>query len=283
MVFTWYSTPESFPGRSCCVLANHGSQQQPWPCRISGTPCDHQNEPWPAVCATQQRNVDNARRILPTFDAVLAVNSKLADWCRELNPRSYFLPIGIDDRFFHPRDEDAGRDSRTAPLRVGWCGQVDPPPQLNQKGHSWVLEPIRRRGAEFCRFDVNTRSAVDALHRRGMRDWYNGLDVFLCTSISEGSPNTAMEALTCSVPVVGTSVGDLSDLITDGVNGFLTGEYTDSNSADAVVESSLQRLRQLNEDRELLAHLKRQTRSSMLLKRNWRTLASQWLHIVAGD
>ena len=46
-------------------------------------------------------------------------------------------------------------------------------------------------------------------------------DIYLSTSIFEGTSNSIMEALNCSLPVVATDVGDNSYLVKDGVNGFL--------------------------------------------------------------
>jgi glycosyltransferase involved in cell wall biosynthesis len=43
----------------------------------------------------------------------------------------------------------------------------------------------------------------------------------MLTSESEGLPLAIMEALTCGLPVVAPRIGDLGDLVVDGVNGFL--------------------------------------------------------------
>jgi glycosyltransferase involved in cell wall biosynthesis len=46
-------------------------------------------------------------------------------------------------------------------------------------------------------------------------------DIYLSTSLFEGTSNSIMEALNWSMPVVATNVGDNSHLIMDGKNGFL--------------------------------------------------------------
>lgn len=46
-------------------------------------------------------------------------------------------------------------------------------------------------------------------------------DVFLHTSAYEGMPNAVMEAMLAGLPVVSTRVGGVSDLIQDGVHGYL--------------------------------------------------------------
>lgn len=48
--------------------------------------------------------------------------------------------------------------------------------------------------------------------------------VFMLTSESEGLALAIMEAMTCGLPVIAPRIGDLADLVEDGVNGFLVPE-----------------------------------------------------------
>lgn len=52
-------------------------------------------------------------------------------------------------------------------------------------------------------------------------------DIYLSTSLFEGTSNSIMEALNANLPVVCTNVGDNSYLVHDGENGYLakTGDY----------------------------------------------------------
>jgi len=49
----------------------------------------------------------------------------------------------------------------------------------------------------------------------------NKIDVFINVSESEGVPVSIMEAMSCHVPVIAPNIGGISDLVIDGVNGFL--------------------------------------------------------------
>lgn len=53
-------------------------------------------------------------------------------------------------------------------------------------------------------------------------------DIYLSTSLYEGTSNSIMEALDAELPIVATNVGDNDKLIRDGVNGYLN-EIYDSN------------------------------------------------------
>lgn len=51
--------------------------------------------------------------------------------------------------------------------------------------------------------------------------YYDGADVLVISSVSEGSPKVIPEAFARGVPVVGTSVGGIPNLVRDGHNGFV--------------------------------------------------------------
>lgn len=51
--------------------------------------------------------------------------------------------------------------------------------------------------------------------------YYRDSDIYLMSSISEGLPNTIMEAYNYTLPVVTTDVGDARYLVEDGVSGYL--------------------------------------------------------------
>lgn len=50
---------------------------------------------------------------------------------------------------------------------------------------------------------------------------YAGMDVFASTARIEGTPNTALEAMSMEVPVVYTKVGGVGEIIQDGYDGLL--------------------------------------------------------------
>lgn len=54
-----------------------------------------------------------------------------------------------------------------------------------------------------------------------VQDIVRDADIYLSTSLFEGTSNSIMEALNWSMPVVATDVGDNSYMITNGVNGML--------------------------------------------------------------
>lgn len=72
---------------------------------------------------------------------------------------------------------------------------------------------------------------------KSIRDYYSLIDVFLMTSLSEGTPLVILEAMSMEIPVISTNVGGISEQVIDGETGFLVSD----NSPYEIVEY-LQRL-----------------------------------------
>ena len=81
---------------------------------------------------------------------------------------------------------------------------------------------------------------ADRVHFAGWRsdlaDVYAGLDVLVCCSRNEGTPVSVIEGCAAGVPVVGTAVGGMPDIITHGLNGLLVRPGDAEALAGAIAE-----------------------------------------------
>ena len=72
---------------------------------------------------------------------------------------------------------------------------------------------------------VAARSLTDSVHilpfSGDVVPWYAIADVAVSASDDEVQPGVLLEAMACGVPVVGTDVGGVSEIVTDGDTGFL--------------------------------------------------------------
>lgn len=71
-----------------------------------------------------------------------------------------------------------------------------------------------------------------------VENYYPAMDVKLITSVprSEGTTSTSMEAMGCEIPVVATDVGAVSEVVEDGVTGFLVPARDDAALAARTIE-----------------------------------------------
>ncbi len=61
----------------------------------------------------------------------------------------------------------------------------------------------------------------DWVPRDQIADHYRRADVFVTATTWEGMPNTVLEAMACGLPIVGTRASGLTELVHEGVNGYL--------------------------------------------------------------
>jgi glycosyltransferase involved in cell wall biosynthesis len=65
---------------------------------------------------------------------------------------------------------------------------------------------------------------------------FNGADLFVLASENETFGQVYIEAMACGVPVIGTNVGGVPEIIVDGYNGFLIAPADPSNLSQKIEE-----------------------------------------------
>jgi glycosyltransferase involved in cell wall biosynthesis len=168
----------------------------------------------------------------------------------------HVVPYGVDTTFYGtlPPDRAAVRRRLDVPGQariVGAVGRMAP-----VKNHALLMDAFDRmatcRGYEDvhllivgggeCRAMIEARagrSPVAArIHFTGwlqdLRDAYSAIDVLALTSLNEGMPVAAMEAMASGVPVVSTMAGGVVDLIAPGQNGLLVSGFGAMEFSDAL-------------------------------------------------
>jgi hypothetical protein len=160
----------------------------------------------------------------------------------------YYTPNGVDTVFFRPAPVRA----RSQKLRVGWAGSLSNQGRRHRGYDDLILPAVSRvEGAELVTAvrEDQWRSAA------GMLEFYQSLDVYLCASRTEGTPNPCLEAAACGIPLVTTRVGNMPELVQDGVSGFLV---------ERDIEDIADKLRILQQSSDLPARMGRNARASVL-------------------
>jgi glycosyltransferase involved in cell wall biosynthesis len=81
---------------------------------------------------------------------------------------------------------------------------------LNAKGIDLDLRLVDSHGRKYSHPD--------------MAAWYNTGSCYVVGSETEGTPNPALEAAACGLPIVSTRVGNMPELIQHKINGYLVEE-----------------------------------------------------------
>lgn len=182
---------------------------------------------------------------------LIAVSRAVADhWRTYLRLPGAFSPTpvlnGIDvARFDSPPD----RQARHEVVVFGVAARLAP-----KKGLEMLLvalSELRRRRDDFeCRIagdgplgDALRLQVVDSGlldqvrfvgHIDDMPGFYSGVDIYIQPSETEGLPLGLLEALACGLPAVATDVGGTSEVVRDGVEGYLIQSGDSFALADAM-------------------------------------------------
>lgn len=109
----------------------------------------------------------------------------------------------------------------------GWSILKKLEPQINMRGMSLDLRLVDSHGKVY--------------NHSEMSNWYNTGNCYIVASESEGTPNPALEAAACGIPIIATKVGNMPELIEHKINGFLLEDREPSSILEGiqyVVENS---------------------------------------------
>ena len=180
------------------------------------------------------------KKVLDSVDLIYAVSRNIGNHIVSdfgiPGPKVHYLPFGIDTGMFPPR-EDAGTEGKqvmelfsnrgffpvydTATLVRGFAlaYKENPALRLTLKGEGPEEQEIRELVTglgldEQVHFRKKTRYADVP------RD-YQHADIFITTSLSDGTPVSVLEAMASGLPCIATSVGGIPEWIEHNVTGLL--------------------------------------------------------------
>ena len=89
---------------------------------------------------------------------------------------------------------------------------------------------------QFCREKNITDRVFFLGNIKEMATFYAGLDVYVQPSLSEGFSNSILEAMAAGCPVVATDAGGNTDVLRDGLNGYLFQVGNSSSLAKCIIK-----------------------------------------------
>ena len=185
-------------------------------------------------------------RIVSKFDTIITMGTRAVSFFRDKDISADFHVVsgGIDPIRFQPAEEAALYD-------LIWTGRlvevkrmdiflqavknvVDKIPDVRAVivGDGKLNEELRRM---VCDLGID-RNVSFAGYQDDIENWLRKSKVFVLTSDSEGLSLSMMEAMMCGLPVVASDVGDLGDLVENGVNGYLVPRRSPDLFADRIIE-----------------------------------------------
>lgn len=157
---------------------------------------------------------------------------------------------GVDTNLFIPLNLQRF-DIADRPLQIGWVGNSKWASEngIDYKGVHTILMPaieiLKSRGIEVTTKFADRSKGFTPLEE--MPSYYSSIDIYVCPSLIEGTPNPVLEAMACGVPIVSTDVGIVREALVGAQEQFIVKERTPEHFANAIEK--------LHYDRALLRHL----------------------------
>lgn len=212
------------------------------PVRISGTHGRDASDP----DGSNRKHNALRRMLVPFYDCCYSNSADLETWNRTVigvpSHKSRLLANGIDTEKFSP--SVAGKVTLAGfaddSIVIGTVGRIQ-----DVKDHASLVDAfilLRTMLPELqarlrlvivgegpllpaLRAKVAAAGIADAVllpgARRDVANLLRGFDIFAMSSLAEGTPGSALEAMACALPVVGTRVGGIPEVIEDGITGTL--------------------------------------------------------------
>lgn len=225
--------------------------------RLTGIPivATHHNWTRDSIRTTLVEYIDAA--CLHFCHKVIAVSRPVAESARRAlvsRRRIEIIPNGIDLTAFTATSQNPGlRASLGIPPDVPVIGSVG---RLDKtKGHELLIEAARRvvdagqgvailivgEGVERDNLELLVQrlglsdQVVFAGYQRDVKRFMTLMDVFVLPSRREGTPMALLEAMALGKPVVGTPVGGVPDILSNGLDGIVLPERSASALGDALL------------------------------------------------
>jgi len=117
---------------------------------------------------------------------------------------------GVDLEKFYPQKLDRFKNIKNRKIVIGWVGNSKwQDNEVDFKGVNTILKPVINElidegyPVEMYFADRNERM----ISHDEMVDYYAKIDLYICTSQIEGTPNPVLESVACGVPIISTNVG----------------------------------------------------------------------------
>ncbi|MBU5350632.1 glycosyltransferase family 4 protein [Paenibacillus lautus] len=169
-------------------------------------------------------------------------------------------PVGVNEKLFTPMKKN---NPTPQLLKVGWVGRIDRIDNRELKGYDMVISALKGLPVQ-----LEIRSLFDNyVPRDKMVEFYQSLDLFICSSRSEHIPMPILEAASSGIPIITTKVGIVPELIKSHRNGIIV-----KRKSSAIREAVQYMIDHPDEGRAMGAN----ARQSVLKRWKWTDCAKVW-------
>lgn len=183
------------------------------------------------------------------------------------NPDS-ILGDTFDEKFFCPENVNRFEENSNAELIIGWVGNSNWNNKMldlngnciDFKGYNTILKPVVdeliSEGYSIKLYCADKNTNFIPIDK--MNEYYNKIDVYVCVSITEGTPKPLIEAMGCAVPIITTDVGVAREYFGDFQKEFIISERKIGDNSEKIKEELKEKIKIFYNDRSYLKKLSKE-------------------------
>lgn len=148
---------------------------------------------------------------------------------------------GVDLEIFKPKNLDRFKNTENRKIIFGWAGNskfTDSENDEDLKGLRKIIIPALQELKEEG-YNI-TENFADRNERlipyEQMPNYYNKIDVYICASKTEGTPEPVLEAMACGVPIISTNVGIVLEAFGEKQKRFILEQRTKEELKNKIKE-----------------------------------------------
>lgn len=166
------------------------------------------------------------------------------------NKPMMIITDGVELDKFYPKNLSRFNNISERVIKIGWVGNSAwNGKDKDFKGVNTILRPaiskLKKEGYKIEEFFADRQQKM--IPHCEMCDYYSKVDILVCASLVEGTPNPVLEALACGVPIISTDVGIVPDALGEKGKKFILNERS--------VECMYENIKKLINDADMFLEL----------------------------
>ena len=146
---------------------------------------------------------------------------------------------GVDLKEFYPINLERFKTIKNRNLIIGWVGNSEWKNDVEDfKGVNTILKPaiedLKKEGYKVENYFADRKERM--IPHDQMVDYYSKIDVLICASKCEGTPNPVLEAMACGVPIISTNVGIVSEALGKKQQEYILEERTKECMKEKIIK-----------------------------------------------
>lgn len=178
----------------------------------------------------EEKTMINTKRIVEKCDSYYVSSNRLKKIYDALELKKYptcTITDGVDLNQFYPINIERFDKIDNRKIIIGWVGNSAwESDKEDFKGVNTILKPaieeLKKEGYNIETYFADRQERM--IPHDEMVDYYSKIDLYICTSKIEGTPNPILEAMACGVPIISTDVGIVPDAFGEKQKNYILEE-----------------------------------------------------------